>query len=111
MRSSRRAGRVFASRPWQALLRRAIRLMPEGPSEKQLAAGTSYVFGAVENAAGARSEARLRGPEVNRFTALTAVEVARRALAQSPPPGFQTPAGVYGPRLVLVEGVELTDVL
>jgi len=110
MRASRRTGRLFASRPWQALLRGAIRLMPEGPSEKQLATGTSHVFGAVENAAGARAEARLRGPEVNLFTALTAVEVARRALAQPPPPGFQTPAGVYGLQLVLVEGVELTDV-
>ncbi|HYH58653.1 MAG TPA: saccharopine dehydrogenase NADP-binding domain-containing protein [Thermoleophilaceae bacterium] len=109
MRSSRRAGRLFASRPWQALLRRAIRLMPEGPSDEALAKGTSHVFGAVENAAGERAEARLRGPEVNLFTALTAVEVARRVLAEPPPPGFQTPAGVYGPQLVLVEGVELTD--
>ena len=110
MRSSRRAGRLFASRPWQALLRRLIRLMPEGPSQKQLAAGRSYVFGAVENAAGERAEARLRGPEVNLFTALTAVEVARRVMAQSPPAGFRTPAEVYGPQLVLVDGVELTDV-
>jgi short subunit dehydrogenase-like uncharacterized protein len=112
MRSSRRAGGLYASRPWQALLRRAIRLMPEGPSEKALAKGSSYVFGAVQNAAGERAEARLRGPEVNRFTALTAVEVARRVLARSPAPtaGFATPAEVYGPELVLVEGVELTDV-
>ena len=109
MRSSRRAGRVFESRAWQALLRRAIRLMPEGPSEKQLADGTSHVLGAVENEAGERAEARLRGPEVNLFTSLTAVEVARRVLARSPPPGFATPAEVYGPQLVLVEGVELTD--
>ena len=109
MRASRRAGRVFASRPWQAMLRRAIRLMPEGPSEKQLAKGRSYVFGAVENEAGEHAEARLRGPEVNLFTALTAVEVARRVLAQPPPPGFATPAEIYGPQLVLVEGVELTD--
>ena len=110
MRSSRRAGRLFASRPYQALLRRAIRLMPEGPSEKQLAKGSSYVFGAVENAAGERAEARLRGPEVNRFTALTAVEVARRVLADPPRAGFATPAEVYGPELVLVEDVELIDV-
>lgn len=110
MRSSRRAGRLFASRAWQALLRRAIRLMPEGPSEQQLAKGTSYVFGAVENPAGERAEARLRGPEVNLFTALTAAEVARRVMAEPPPAGFATPAGVYGPQLVLVDGVELTDV-
>ena len=109
MRSSRRAGRVFESRAWQALLRRAIRLMPEGPSEKQLADGTSHVLGAVENEAGERAEARLRGPEVNLFTALTAIEVARRVMAESPAAGFRTPAEVYGPQLVLVEGVELTD--
>lgn len=84
--------------------------MPEGPNAKQLANATSYVFGAVENEAGERAEARLRGPEVNLLTALTAVEVARRVMAQSSPPGFQTPAGVYGPQLVLVQGVELTDI-
>jgi short subunit dehydrogenase-like uncharacterized protein len=110
MRSSRYAGRLFDLPPWQALLRGAIRLMPEGPSGKQIAAGSSYVWGAVEDGNGKRAEARLRGPEVNLFTALTAVEVARRVLAQPPPTGFQTPAGVYGPELVLsVEGVELTD--
>jgi len=110
MRSSRYVGWMFASRPWQALLGVAIRFMPEGPTEKQLATGASYVFGSVENAEGTSVAARLRGPEVNLFTALTAVEVARRVVADSPPPGFQTPAGVYGPELVLVKGVELTNI-
>lgn len=110
MRASRRAGRLFASRPWQALLRRVIRLMAEGPTQEQLAAGTSHVHGAVENAAGERAEVRLRGPEVNLFTARTAIAVAGRVLAAPPPAGFRTPAGVYGPQLALVEGVELIDV-
>jgi saccharopine dehydrogenase (NAD+, L-lysine-forming) len=49
----------------------------------------------------------LRGPDAYDFTARTAVECARLALAGAPA-GLQTPATAFGPDLVrAIEGVTL----
>lgn len=68
-------------------------------------------WGEASHPAGGRAEARQTTPHPYRFTALAAVELAARAAAGEAPPGFQTPAGAYGPDLVLaLPGCNRTDV-
>jgi short subunit dehydrogenase-like uncharacterized protein len=67
-----------------------------------------HVWAQVRDDEGGVAEARLHGPEAGHdWTVGAALSVVRRVLAGDAPPGFQTPAGAYGPDLVLeVEGVE-----
>jgi len=84
----------------------------EGPSADDRASGESYVWGEVRNSEGDRAVSRLRGPHTYALTVETALATARRALDGDAPPGYQTPAGAYGPDLILdVEGVEREDVV
>jgi short subunit dehydrogenase-like uncharacterized protein len=90
------------------LLNRLIRRLPPGPTEEQLRAGSTRVWGEVEDAEGRRAEARLKGPEAYLFTAETALLLAAKALAGDAPAGFQTPATAYGPDLIReIRGVEI----
>jgi short subunit dehydrogenase-like uncharacterized protein len=110
MRSSRWIGWLVNSGPVQRLLARLGRGAPAGPSAAERAAGWTRVWGeARDSRSGQQVTARLSGPEAYDFTALTALAVARRALAGEVRPGFQTPAGVYGPDFVLeIPGVKRT---
>ena len=110
MASTRYTGWFLGSPVGQGLLRLAINRLPYGPTEAQLAEGYTRVWERVEDPDGKSATARLRGPEAYVFTALTAVECARRALGGATAPGFQTPAQIYGPELVTaVDGVALED--
>jgi len=92
------------------LVVRAARRRPAGPSPERLATGVTKVWGEVHDEAGGVAAARLRGPNGYRWTAITAVEIARRVLAGEAQPGYRTPSTAYGPDLVLAgEGVERTD--
>jgi len=58
------------------------------------------------DAAGTRVASRLQTPEAYTLTALTAVEVARRAVGGGAVRGFQTPSTAFGADFVLqFEGV------
>jgi len=84
----------------------------EGPDADDRASGRSYVWGEVQNGDGDRAVSRLRGPHTYALTVETALATAERALDGDAPVGFQTPAGAYGPDLILeVEGVEREDVV
>jgi len=84
----------------------------EGPDADERASGRSYVWGEVRNGDGDRAVSRLRGPHTYALTVETALATARRALDGDAPTGFQTPAGAYGPDLILdVGGVEREDVV
>jgi short subunit dehydrogenase-like uncharacterized protein len=84
----------------------------EGPDADERAAGRSYVWGEVRNESGDRAVSRLRGPHTYALTVETALATAERVLSGNVPPGHQTPAGAYGPDLILdVEGVEREDVV
>ncbi len=109
MAATRYVGWALGSRPGQALLRAAIGRLPAGPTEEQIERGWSRVWGRVSDAEGNSAEARLHGPDAYLFTALSAVECARRAPAEAQP-GFRTPAEVFGPGLVeSIEGVSVDD--
>ncbi|MEM1272083.1 MAG: hypothetical protein AAGI08_18700, partial [Bacteroidota bacterium] len=106
MKLSRTFGKLLASKPAQAFLKRRIQARPAGPDAAQRAEGRTYVFGEAWNDAGQRVSARLAGPEGYTFTAKAALVVAERVLAGQFTAGYQTPAGAYGADLVLdVEGV------
>jgi short subunit dehydrogenase-like uncharacterized protein len=83
-----------------------------GPSAEERARSVTHVWAEVTDDRGNRAAARLRGPDAGLdWTVAAALNVVSRVLAGDAPPGFQTPAGAYGPELVLeVEGVAREDV-
>jgi len=82
-----------------------------GPDAARRACGRALVYGEATDAEGKRVAARLRLVEGYTFTALSAVELAVRALAGDARPGWQTPASAYGPDLVLsIPGSSREDV-
>jgi short subunit dehydrogenase-like uncharacterized protein len=104
LRAMRLAGRarwLVGSRPVRALARGLIRLRPEGPSDEQLATGSSVVWGRVEDDAGNGVEARVHVPDGYALTADAALHILGRVLRGEVEAGFQTPAMMYGPDLIL----------
>jgi short subunit dehydrogenase-like uncharacterized protein len=81
----------------------AIRLLTggePGPTPEERARAGTVVLGEASDGAGTRVAARLTTPEAYVLTALSAVEIAERALRGDARPGWQTPASAYGPELV-----------
>ncbi|HBL31745.1 MAG TPA: hypothetical protein DD490_33395 [Acidobacteria bacterium] len=78
---------------------RVGRLAP-GPSAEVRATARVFLWGEAQNASGARVSAHLETPEGYRFTALSAVECARRAAAGEVPPGAWTPSKAFGTHFV-----------
>ncbi|WP_436923116.1 saccharopine dehydrogenase family protein [Halosimplex amylolyticum] len=94
----------------KSALERLVDARVDGPDERTRREGRSYVWGEAETTDGERAVSRLVAPETYRLTKLTAVEIAGRAVDGDAPVGFQTPAGAYGPDLILdIDGVERTD--
>ncbi len=84
----------------QRAMERLFARLPEGPTEKQLAEGRSYVWGEATDAAGRRVKGRLEGPEAYRFTAMTAAAILGEVHEGRAEPGFKTPAQVFGSRFL-----------
>lgn len=92
------------------LLRQIIARRPAGPSDFERAVGQSMLWGEVTDSEGRCVASRLHLPEAYTLTAMTAVLIAEKVLANQAPPGFQTPALAYGPDLILeVAGVKRVD--
>ena len=110
--------RTFGRLPWligsgpvQRLLQRRIDARPAGPTAAERERGRSSFVVEVENAAGERAVSRLHTLEGYTLTALTALDIARRALGGDAPVGFQTPAMAYGPDLIMgIAGTQREDV-
>lgn len=102
---------LLDSSPIQRTLKRLVDATVTGPSADERARSTTRIWGEVEDESGERVAARLRTPDTYALTARTAVEIARRTLAEEVPAGFQTPASAFGPGFVLeFDGVEREDV-
>lgn len=84
------------------LVNRLLRFLPEGPTEKQLEQGSSYVMAIASNPS---TEVRvaLKGPEAYLFTALCLREVSRCILDGQVKAGFQPPS-YFG--TALLEGLD-----
>ncbi|MET7442262.1 hypothetical protein [Streptomyces sp. NPDC005568] len=102
---------VFTSAPWRAVTSALVRRLPSGPSETDLAKGSSQVWAQVTAPDGRQATAVLHGPEAYEFTARTAIAVLQQVLDSRCTPGFRTPASEYGPDLVLsIPGVSRHDI-
>ncbi len=107
---SLRAPWLLKSGPSQRLQSWLLARLPAGPTDAQLASGSTLVHGRVIADDGTAAEAILTGPEAYLYTAYTAVELLVRTQAGQFEPGFQTPAGVHGPELALTTpGTALRD--
>ncbi|QPV61443.1 saccharopine dehydrogenase NADP-binding domain-containing protein [Halosimplex litoreum] len=103
-------GPLAGAGPVRSLLESLVDARVDGPDERVRREGTSHVWGEAETDDGERAVSRLVAPETYRLTKLTAAEIAERVVAGEAPTGFQTPAGAFGPDLILdIEGVERTD--
>jgi len=110
VRATRLLGPLLSAGPVQSALEALVDWRVDGPDERTRETGASYVWGEVVAEDGTRAVSRLRGPETYRLTKLAAVEIAERVLDGDAPTGFQTPAGAFGPDLVLaIDGVERAD--
>lgn len=110
MRRSRWLGRLLQTSFVQRRLRRRIDRRAPGPTADQRERGKSLLWGEVRNRHGETRVSRLRAPEGYTLTARTAVLIAQRVLAGDWAAGFHTPAGLYGPDLILeVAGVHRQD--
>ncbi len=86
-----------------------ISRVPEGPSAKQLAAGSTIIYGRVENGSEVK-EAVMTGPEAYVFTAQSIVNIMKRVAKLDYKTGFQTPAGLYGKSLLeSLKDVKIVD--
>jgi short subunit dehydrogenase-like uncharacterized protein len=73
-----------------------LSLLPDGPSREERDANRAKVVAEVTGADGSVASALIETPNGYSYTALAAVEVARRVLGGEYQPGFQTPAMVFG---------------
>ncbi len=94
----------------RGILTALVRRLPAGPDDAALTQGYARLWGEATDDAGRVVVARMRTPHTSIVTALAALLVVRRVLAGEVQPGFQTPAGLYGPDLALeIPGVTRTD--
>lgn len=110
LRTMRVIGPLLYTRPVKELLKQALRLVRNGPTEEQHQNGFSLIVGEAFNDVGGSVSSKLKTPEAYRLTALTSVEIMQCILAGDFKPGFQTPSLAYGPDFILgFEGVERED--
>lgn len=110
MVATRHIGWLLRSGIVQGALKRAIRSRVTGPDDERRQRAVTFVWGEAEDDAGVRVESRMRTPEGYTLTAMTSVEIVRRALAGDAPAGFQTPSLAYGADWILdMAGVERED--
>jgi short subunit dehydrogenase-like uncharacterized protein len=83
----------------------------EGPDEATRAEGEARVWGEARTD-DERVVARLRTPETYELTVETALRCTEKVLAGDAAPGYETPAGAFGPDFVLeIPGVERVDLV
>lgn len=108
--ASRTLGWALRSSAGQAWLKAHAALLPDGPEAAERAARQMVIVAEARDRVGHVAAARLHTPEAYTFTGRTAPAIARRVLRGDLEPGFQTPARVYGPHLVLAfDGVRRED--
>jgi short subunit dehydrogenase-like uncharacterized protein len=72
-----------------------------GPGDHDRETGRAYLWGKVWDDSGKQALATLEAPSGYALTAKTAVLIAEKILAGNFKPGYQTPAMLYGEKLIL----------
>ncbi|MFE3736999.1 saccharopine dehydrogenase family protein [Streptomyces sp. NPDC059134] len=75
--------------------------LPDGPTAQEREVGRSKVVAEVTGRDGSVARSIIDTPTGYQFTQLSSVEIARRVLAGSFTPGFQSPSSAYGPEIAL----------
>jgi short subunit dehydrogenase-like uncharacterized protein len=102
---------LIGSTWFKRLVQRRIDRSITGPDEAVRQKARSFVWGKVWTDNGGSAEARLSGPDGYTLTAHTALNITRKVLEGDWRPGLQTPAGLYGPDLILeVAGTHREDI-
>ena len=101
---------LLRTETFRNLLRRRVDSGPAGPDDAMRASAYSLAWAELCDREGNRVSASLRGPEVYDITAHGALAIVRRILAGEARPGYQTPAGCYGPELVMeIPGIRRSE--
>ena len=101
MKRANRIAFLLKWRPVKNFIINRIKARPAGPDAEAREKSTTLVWGEVRNSFGAYARALIELPEGYTLTALTAVKIVQNILAQEPPHGTKTPAGVYGADFIL----------
>lgn len=109
LRAERSTGGVLEGNAVQSLLKWLVDRTVEGPDDDELESGFVWVWGEATDGHDS-TVSRLRTPHTYKLTVETALLVAEKVLAGAAPTGYQTPAGAFGPDLILnVDGVQRVD--
>jgi short subunit dehydrogenase-like uncharacterized protein len=109
LKGARLIGGLLGTKPFQMLLKAAIRRAPRGPSAAQRSTARSLLWGEARDAE-RTVVSRLDVPESYALTVLTAVAAVTKVLAGAARPGFQTPSLAFGAEFILeIDGVTRTD--
>jgi short subunit dehydrogenase-like uncharacterized protein len=81
--------------------KRKINKKPAGPSDENRAKAKSLVWAKVKNKNNVSKEARIVCPDGYTLTAHSSLIITRKVLELNFKTGYQTPAGCYGPDLIL----------
>ena len=110
LKASRFIGWLLAAKPVQDYLQKQI--PPGGPTDEQRAKGKMCLWGEASDRNGNRVESRMKTPEGYDVTAHAALKIVQKILDGNFQPGYQTPAKVYGPDLIMeLQGVTREDVV
>jgi short subunit dehydrogenase-like uncharacterized protein len=92
------------------LLRKQLKKRAAGPTEVERKKAKSLVWGEAKNSTGDIVTATLETPDGYTLTAHSSLIIAKNVIAGHFKAGYQTPASVYGPDLILqVPGTKRTD--
>jgi short subunit dehydrogenase-like uncharacterized protein len=101
LKASRWFAPLLRTGPVRALLRRAARRGPAGPSDDVRDRGSTHLWARARSADGRHAISRMHGPEGYTVTMLCALDIVDRIARGDHPAGFQTPAGAYGSQLAV----------
>jgi short subunit dehydrogenase-like uncharacterized protein len=104
MKFSTIIGPILSLNAVKSLIKKWISKNVNGPDNESREKGTSVIWGRVENEKGETKEARLITQEGYKLTAETAWLIAQKVIAGNYYEGYQTPAAVYGEKLILEAG-------
>ena len=87
--------------PLEAVLKTLAGYTVQGPSEQLLETGKSWIWGEVENAAGAKEAMRIEAPNGYTLTVDSSITAVVKALNEGLKPGALTPSLAFGAEFVL----------